>query len=187
MSWKNCRFAICDLRLPSVIGLLAIMTAGGCSSLDVMPRPTTRPGIVPATAAHGQADPDWNVVAETLGTPGVLKDGVYLVTVPRDDLNVRIEGMDVPAAAGIASTFYFYKCSCGKTVVIGNFIVADYEANDVVYALQKLNILVSSIGPYLLYDNPRLTCVRCQAEGHPHELAEGIKSALQWTARNRKP
>jgi hypothetical protein len=116
-----------------------------------------------------------------------LKAGVYTVTFPRDDLNVRIDGMDVPTAAGIESTFRFYICSCGKTVVIGQFVCADYEANDVLLALQQNDFLVSSVSPYLLYEKPRLLCIRFQSEGDAQKQSTTLKSALSWTAKHTEP
>jgi hypothetical protein len=167
--------------------LLAVVT--GCSS--------GHSPVVASSASHGRAivvadeEPSqaeaWKQVEQALGKAGELKDGVYTVSFPRDDLNVRIEGMDVPTGAGLESTFHFYQCSCGKTVVIGQFVCADYEANDIAYALQKENLLVSTMGPYLLYEKPRLMVVRFQAEGKPQPLAAAIKSAINWTGRNRIP
>ena len=176
------RLPIADWRL--AIWLASLMgLATGCSPNaglnPVGPGSASRPG------ASRDSNDSWKEIADALGKGGELRDGVYTVVVPRDDLSVTIEGMDVPTAAGIFSTFRFYQCSCGKTAVLGEFVVADYEANDVAYALQKQDILVSSIGPYLLYEKPRLMVVRFQAEGTPRHLAEAIRTALDWTGRNR--
>jgi hypothetical protein len=122
--------------------------------------------------------------SQIIGKPGELKDGVYTITIPRDDLTVRIEGMDVPPAC-VASTFHVYLCSCGKTNVIGEFIVPDYEANDVAFALQKENILVSSMAPFLIYEKPKMMSVRFQAEGKPEPIAKAIRAALDWTGKDR--
>lgn len=165
------------------VALLA--TVAGCSTLGERANPSTQPQTA-ADEQSAQTDA-WKQISSVLGRSGELKDGVYTITVPRDDLNVRIDGMDVPTAAGIQSTFRFYICSCGKTVVIGEFVCADYEANDVAYALQKENLLISSMGPYLLYDKPHLMSVRFQAEGKPQPLAMAIKSAIEWTGKNRVP
>jgi hypothetical protein len=171
--------------ITSLLGLVLLIALAGCSTLGGPARSTTQPQTA-AEEQPAQADA-WKQISTALGRQGELKDGVYTITVPRDDLNVRIDGMDVPTAAGIASTFRFYICSCGKTVVIGEFVCADYEANDVAYALQKENLLISSMGPYLLYDKPHLMAVRFQAEGKPQPLANAIKSAIDWTGKNRIP
>jgi hypothetical protein len=180
MSISNFKFTI---LLPLVLSLVGCTC--GCST-TIGNSGTVPRAIPPADEEPSQADA-WKQVAEALGKAGELKDGVYTVSFPRDDLNVRIEGMDVPTGAGIESTFHFYQCSCGKTVVIGQFVCADYEANDVAYALQKENLLVSAMGPYLLYEKPRLMVVRFQAEGKPQPLAAAIKSAINWTGKNRMP
>jgi hypothetical protein len=156
----------------------------GCANLGLSPE--SQPAATQASPPSS-APTDWQQVADALGRKGELHDGVYTVHVPRDDLLVSIEGMDVPTAAGIESTFRFYRCACGKTVVLGEFVLADYEVNDVLYALQKQDMLVSSAAPFLLYERPRLMQVRFQAEGEPQHLCDGINSALRWTARNRAP
>ena len=167
--------------------LLLIIVAMGCSSTGGGLPAATGPTTAPAASNEESPQAAWKVIAQTLGKAGELRDGVYTVTFPRDDITVRIEGMDVPTAAGIESSFKFYQCSCGKTVVLGQFVLPDYEANDVAYALQKQDILISSMGPYLLYEKPRLMVVRFQAEGKAQLLASAIKSAIEWTGKNRMP
>jgi hypothetical protein len=116
----------------------------------------------------------------------VEKEQVYTVTIPRDDLEVKIDGMPVPTAAGIASTFHFYHCSCGKMSVLGEFIVADYEANDVVDALRVgATIRVTAIGPIAIGERPRLLSVRFHGEGEATAMAKLIRSAMDWTGEAR--
>jgi hypothetical protein len=94
--------------------------------------------------------------------------------------------MDVPAAAGISSQFYFFKCSCGKMRVVGQFCCCDYEANDVIDAIRPGALLeVSNVGPMFLSDKPRLTVVRFQGEGDAATMARLLKSALGWMGEAR--
>lgn len=164
---------------------ISTLFISGCANLDLPS--TTQPAATQASDSSSDSAIQWQAIDQVLGRKGELRDGVYTVRIPRDDLNVSIEGMDVPTAAGIESTFRFYRCKCGKTAVIGQFVLADYEANDVVYALQKEDILVSSLSPFLIYEQPRLMMVNFQAEGQPHRIAQAVKSALNWTAKNRMP
>ncbi len=114
------------------------------NSLFAAAIPSTTPARAPSTipADNPLADDEsdetaWKTITTTLQRDGVRKDAVLLVTVPRDDLYVAIDGMDVPTAAGVESSFSFWHCSCGKTSVIGHFCVADYESNDVIDALRR--------------------------------------------------
>ena len=69
--------------------------------------------------------------------------------------------------------------------VVGQFIVADYEANDVIDALRAGHLYVASTGPALLYEKPRLMLIRFQGEGDAASLAKPIREALRWTGKER--
>jgi hypothetical protein len=124
---------------------------------------------------------DWKLLDGVLGVKGELKDKVCTFTLPRNDLNVAIDSMDVPAAAGVESKFFFYRCDCGKMKVVGQFCCADYEANDVIDAIRPgAMIEVSNVGPMFINDKPRVTIVRFQGEGDGVSLAKLLKAGLGW-------
>jgi hypothetical protein len=129
---------------------------------------------------------DWHALDKLVGTTGVLKDDVYTFTVPRTDLDVAVDGMAVPAAAGIASELRFFRCSCGKTRVVGQLCVADYELNDVLDAVHAGGLIqVASVGPMFLADKPRVMMIRFQGEGEATALARLLKAGLDWTGDAR--
>jgi hypothetical protein len=116
----------------------------------------------------------------------VLKDGVDTFTLPRSDLFVAVDSMEVPTAAGIASEFHFFQCSCGKMRVVGQFCCADYETNDVIDAIRVGAIMqVANVGPMFVSDKPRIMIVRFQGEGDAIALAKLLKSGLSWTGEAR--
>ncbi len=162
---------------------LMILLPLGCGACAV--EPTTAPTTSPAAPTPSAVDPDWATVASVIGRPGAAHGDTYVVTVPRDDLDVSVEGMAVPTEAGIASEFRFFRCTCGKMRVLGYFVVADYEANDVVDALRQGHMIVSSMGPFLLYERPRLMQVRFQGEDQTQVLAQALREALRWTGKER--
>jgi hypothetical protein len=128
----------------------------------------------------------WAAISAALDKPGELRNGVFTLTFPRDDLELTVNGNDVPAAAGIASEFRFFRCPCGLINVIGQFVVADYEANDVVDALREGHVEIASIGPLLLHDRPRLMLIRFQGENkRGGTLARTLRAALSWTGKER--
>src|SRR6185436_19914003 len=106
------------------ICLLAIVLAG-CHSAptpSMLDEATSRPSVA-------ENDPErWALISKTLGHPGVYARDVYTITIIRDDLMVMADIGDIPPAAGLDTTFYFFKCPCGRTSVTGRFVVADYEA-----------------------------------------------------------
>ena len=175
--------------------LLIVMLATGCASrtpsfgtAHAVPAPAMS---IRAPQADEDADNEtdeqaWQSIRTALGRPGDMRDGVLSFMFPRDDLDVTIQGNDTPVAAGIASEFRFYRCPCGMINVIGQFVVADYEANDVVDALREGRVEIASVGPLLLHERPRLMLIRFQGENHHGgKLARTLRAALSWTGKER--
>jgi hypothetical protein len=145
------------------------------------------PATAPADEGEDETDEQaWNSIRAALGRPGDLRDGVLTFTFPRADLDITLQGNDIPVAAGLASEFRFYRCPCGLLNVIGQFVVADYEANDVLDALRAGHVEVALVGPFMLHERPRLLLIRFQGENkHGGALAKTLRTALSWTGEER--
>ena len=122
---------------------------------------------------------------ETFKRKGEVKSGVYRLVTPRSDLMVTMDGRDVATGAFLESDFRFWRCPCGKLLVNGQFVLVDYESNDVVNELQKGHLHVVSIGPLLLHEQPRLLMIRFQGEGDAPGIASTLRSALSYTGEER--
>jgi hypothetical protein len=171
-----------------VLTLTTSLSLVGCALQPNSPQPTDVAPPQPAGAppATQPVETAWPAISKVLERPGVLHDSVYTITVPRDDLEVGIEGMGVPIAAGIESIFHFYRCPCGKMNVVGQFVAADYEANDIIDALrQNATLKVASMSPFLLHEKPQLLLVRFQGEGDAVVMAGNLREALRWMGRER--
>ena len=138
---------------------------------------------------NDSADSNYNwktEIGDAFGAEGVLREGVYTITIPRSDIDVTIDGMSVPTAAGIFSTFRFYRCTCGKISVLGEFVCEDFEVNDVIDSLHLGSaIRLAGMGPLAIGEKPRLMSVRIQGEGEGPDLAKRIKSAMKWMGEER--
>jgi hypothetical protein len=150
------------------------------------PALSTRAPAVDEEAEDETDEQAWQSIRTALERPGDLRDGILTFTVPRDDLEITVQGNDVPVGAGLASEFRFYRCPCGLINVIGQFVVADYEANDVLDAVRDGHIEIASVGPFLIHERPRLLLIRFFGEhkrgGH---LAKSLRTALSWTGKER--
>ena len=128
----------------------------------------------------------WQNIRAALGKPGTLDDGVLTLVFPRDDLQVTVQGNDVPVGAGLWSEFRFWRCPCGLINVAGQFVLADYESNDVIDALREGHIEIVSVGPFLVHERPRLTMVRFLGENKSGgALAKTLRETLTWTGKER--
>jgi hypothetical protein len=153
--------------------LLALLPAKGAAP------PTTAPA--PPTTAQA-----WAALDQAFGARGSLRGEVYTLQFVRDDLSVTVDKMPVPPAAGIESIFHFYRCTCGKLNVTGQFVVTENASADVQGVLSAAaNLRIVSIGPLLLDETPRLLVIRFQGEGHAEDLVPTLKNALTESTRQR--
>ena len=172
-----------------------VLAFAGCAAVHrpASPAPLALAADMPPADHPPAAHFDWHhEIGDVLKPEGGLhaslneKEQVYTITVPRADIDLKIDGMSVPTAAGIASTFHFYRCTCGKMSVIGEFIVIDYEANDVIDALRPGNaIRVTAVNAIAIGDRPRLLSLRFHGEGEAGQLAKLIREAMRWTGEER--
>ena len=179
---------------PLCLLLLAALQGCSVSAPTTGTRTRTLPGLLSARAPDSGNDAEedetdeqaWQSIRAALGQGGAFRDNVLSFTFPRDDLEVTVQGNDTPIAAGVASDFRFYRCPCGLINVIGQFVIADYEANDVIDALREGHVEVASVGPMLLHERPRLLLIRFQGENkRGGALAKTLRTALSWTGRER--
>jgi hypothetical protein len=136
----------------------------------------------------GESEDDataWAAIARIMERQGTEHDGVYTVVVPRDDLYVSVEGMLVPTAAGIESRFNFFHCSCGKTSVVGQFVLVDYEVQDVISVLSAADFTIAGIAPFLLNGHPTLMTISFKGEGDTETVAGTLRKAISFTGKER--
>ncbi len=174
-----------EIQRKAIIILTSTLALWCASCANETAPETAGPATGPSGTTQPASDVDWEMVTKILGRRGVVTGDVNVITVPRNDLDVSVEGMAVPTEAGIASEFHFFRCTCGKMRVMGQFVLADYEANDVIDSLRQGHFIVSSVGPFLLYEHPRLLQVRFQSEDKTEVLAKTLKDALSWTGKQR--
>jgi hypothetical protein len=150
--------------------------------------PTTTPVVAPATAPADFVEPFslpwWKQQTAALGD-GVLHDDVYTIAIPRPDLTPQTQGGEIPPAAGIESRIDFYRCTCGRPMVVGQVAAADYESDGVIDALRGGDIRIASMAPMFLDVDPMVLAIRFQGEGDLEVLSKTIKSALDSTGPTR--
>jgi Domain of Unknown Function (DUF1259) len=178
----------CSVFIFQLALVVAAVSLPGCGMDALAIKSSDASATQPAVPADSESPDEaqtWQTIASALGRTGVARDHVYVVTIPRDDLKVALDGMAIPTAAGIESEFRFYRCPCGKLNVVGQFCVTDYESNDVAAALMNARFDVASMSPMFLYDKPRVMILRFQAEGSPEDLGKTLHDALGWIGPER--
>src|SRR5246500_115666 len=130
------------------------------------------PGLVVA------AD-DWHAqVGEALGKTGAAAPGgIYRVGLPRTDLKVTLDGVELKPGFAVGGWLAFEKMG-DQGMVMGDFVLTMDEVNPVMAKLAAGGIEVNALHNHLLRNQPFTLYMHVQANGDPVKLATVLHAAL---------
>ncbi len=129
----------------------------------------------PAVQTQGA---EWKVVEEALGKQGQLQaGGVFRVAIPRTDLKVTVQGVDVKAVFALGSYAAFKKIGEGA-MVMGDLVLLDQEVSAVMSGLFKNGLVVTALHNHLNEMSPHVMYMHFSGHGNAVELAKGLRDAL---------
>ena len=116
---------------------------------------TKTPSAPPAAAGGAGPGLDTARLASALGYAGKVTGGVYQVSVSRAQ-PVRMAGMEIPPAMGVATALNFQPTGKAKAAITGDFVLTADEVNPVIKALRAGGIAVTALHSHMLGEEPRL-------------------------------
>jgi uncharacterized protein DUF1259 len=129
-------------------------------------------------AGANAADGDWARVGEALGKPGTeLPGGIYKVALPRTDLKVTLDGVDIKPGLALGGWLAFEKAG-RESVVMGDLVLTMDEVNPVMTRLLAGGIAVTALHNHLLRNQPFTMYLHVQGMGDPVKLAGVLHAAL---------
>jgi hypothetical protein len=136
----------------------------------------------------------WQSVESALGRKGVERDGVYRVTFPRRDLDVRIGdarigdtrigGIRIEPAFGLTTWAAFSRMTGHRSrfvMVMGDFVVTDAELPAAQKALLDGGLTVTAVHNHLAGESPSIKYMHFSGRGEPGKLAQALRTALAAT------
>src|SRR6267378_5332480 len=129
---------------------------------------------VPAVAAD-----DWQVrVGEALGKSGsALPGGIYRVGLPRTDLKVTLDGVELKTGFALGSWLAFEKMG-DEGMVMGDLVLTMDEVSPVMKQLVEGGIGVTALHNHLLRNQPFTMYMHVLGHGDPVKLAAALHTAL---------
>lgn len=134
-----------------------------------------------AASQTSSAGNDWKPVEQALGRSGQLQgDGAYKFGLPRGDLKVTVEGVQVKPALALGSWLAF--SSPGQdAMVMGDLVLAEDEVSPVMLALQERGLQVTALHNHVLHESPRVMYMHIAGRGDATKLAASLKQVLELT------
>ncbi|RUV10077.1 MULTISPECIES: DUF1259 domain-containing protein [unclassified Mesorhizobium] len=129
------------------------------------------------------AAPDWKAVAHALGKSGQeLSGGVYRVGLPRSDLKVTLDGVELKPALALGSWLAFKPMGDHDVMVMGDLVLTLPEIDPVMMKLVESGIEVTALHNHLQRAQPETMYMHVLGHGDPEKLAAALRSALQQSA-----
>ena len=124
------------------------------------------------------ADESWTRVGEALGKAGTeVSGGVYRVALPRTDLKVTLDGVELKPGFALGSWLAFEKMG-QEGMVMGDLVLTMDEVNPVMTKLAAGGIEITALHNHLLRNQPFTMYMHVQGNGDPVKLAGVLHTAL---------
>ena len=131
------------------------------------------------SAPASAADDGWqDRVGEALGKTGaVMPGGIYRVGLPRTDLKVTLDGVELKAGFALGSWLAFETMGDSGTVM-GDLVLTMDEVSPVMKKLVEGGIEVTALHNHLLRNQPFTMYMHVLGRGDPVKLAAALHAAL---------
>jgi hypothetical protein len=110
-----------------------------------------------------------------------MKGDVYRIDLPRSDLNVTSQGVQIKPALALGSYTAFKDMGDGNAMVMGDLVLTEDEYNKVISKLQEGGIGQTAVHKHLLQESPAIWWTHIHGTGDPVAMAKNIRSALDLT------
>ena len=129
------------------------------------------------------ANADWHrTIASTLGKPGVeMPGGIYRVALPRTDLKVTLDGVQLKPGFALGSWVAFHQHG-QELMVMGDLVLLEKEVAPVMRRLIEGDIEVTALHNHLLRAEPATMYLHVGGRGDAAKLATALRTALKESA-----
>jgi hypothetical protein len=117
-----------------------------------------------------------------MGKDGKLMKGdVYRIDLPRSDLSVTSQGVQIKPALALGSYTAFKEMGNGDAMVMGDLVLTEDEYNKAISKLQEGGIGQTAVHKHLLQESPAIWWTHIHGTGDPVAMAKTIRLALDLT------
>src|SRR6202023_3553294 len=121
---------------------------------------------------------DWGKVAQALGKSGSeMPGGVYRIGLPRTDLKVLLDGVEVKPALAVGSWLAF-RSEGDQALVMGDLVLTAEEVSPVMNKLVEGGIAITALHNHLLRSSPATLYMHVRGHVDPVTLATTLHPAL---------
>jgi hypothetical protein len=123
------------------------------------------------------ADLDTARIDQLTGLKGKMneKEGVYKVTLPRNDVKVVVDGWTMPPFMGLGTWAAFTKGAHTETMVMGDTVLFEDEVNAAMTVALNNGLNVTALHNHFFFDRPKVFFMHIEGEGSVDQLAGAVR------------
>lgn len=130
--------------------------------------------LLPGAAAQSI---DWKKVDAALGKSASVSGEVHRYGLPRSDLHVTLDGVQIKPALALGGWVAFAPMH-GEAMVMGDVVLLDTEITPVMTKLLDSGLDITAIHNHLLRSSPATFYMHVAGRGDPEKMAAAIREAL---------
>lgn len=135
-----------------------------------------------AKSAKTPATVDWKDADAAMGRAGQDQpDGTHKYALPRKDLNVTLNGVQIKAGLALGSWVAFKPASNGDAMVMGDLVLLEDEVAPVMQELQSGGIEITALHNHLIGESPHVMYMHIHGMGNTASLGKAIHAAIAKT------
>jgi hypothetical protein len=122
------------------------------------------------------ADLDTARIDQLTGLKGKMneKEGVYKVTLPRNDVKIFVDGWTMPPFMGLGTWAAFTSTQNGA-MVMGDTVLFEDEVNAAMTAALNNGLNVTALHNHFFFDRPKVYFMHIEGEGGADQLAGAVR------------
>jgi biotin operon repressor len=125
-----------------------------------------------------QQKPSWKAVDDAMGRQGADQpDGAHRFAMPRSDLKVTANGVEIKAGFALGSWAAFQTMG-NHSDVMGDLVLTDAEVGPVMQKLVDSGIEITALHNHLLNESPHIMYMHIHGQGDAVKLAASLHDAL---------
>jgi hypothetical protein len=146
-------------------------------------RTTILLGIVSRALA---ADLDTVRIDQLTGLKGKVneKEGVYKVTLPRNDVKIVVDGWTMPPFMGLG-TWAAFTATQNGAMVMGDTVLFEDEVNAAMSAALDNGLNVTALHNHFFFDQPKVYFMHIEGEGTADKLAGAVRKVYDTIKQTR--
>jgi hypothetical protein len=154
------------------VWLLLMVTAGWCQTTNAQGKPSNQ-----SKGGGSTKGVDTAIIERVMGMKGKSNNGEYKITVPQNDLGVKVDEFKIIPAMGLGTWVAFTPAKEG-VMVMGDIVVTETDLGPVQQEIIRQGLTSTAIHNHFIRNHPNIMFMHMGGSGNTEVMAAKAKAVL---------